>query len=133
MAALRVAAALALGRPVAQEFVPADTPERSGQLAVRTGVVRRRRALVSAATTPVAFASRIENGAVQGAQARVNLEHISDALKAFGSVTYGRREPDPSALNGVLDNAVSAIRRLRFSSFWPMRTAQAVARSFLGA
>jgi hypothetical protein len=133
MAALRVAAALALGRPVAQEFVPADTPERSGQLAVRTGVVRRRRALVSAATTPVAIASRIENGAVQGAQARVNLEHISDALKAFGSVTYGRREPDPSALNGVLDNAVSAIRRLRFSSFWPMRTAQAVARSFLGA
>ena len=133
MAALRVAAALALGRPVAQEFVNAHTPERSGQLLVRTGLVRRRRALVSAATTPVVIANRIENGSVHGAQARVNLEHISDALKAFGSVTYGRREPDPSALNGVLDNAVTAIRRLRFGSFWPMRTAQAVARSFLGA
>jgi hypothetical protein len=134
MAALRVAAALALGRPVAQEYVAAHTPARSGQLAVRTGLVRRRRALVSAATTPAVIANRLENGGIHGAQTRVDLEQISDALKAFGSATYGRRgEPDPSTLNDVLDNAVSAIRRVRFGSFWPMRTAQAVARSFLGA
>jgi hypothetical protein len=134
VAALRVAAALALGRPVAQEYVAAQTAERSGQLAVRTGLLRRRRALVSAPTTPVAIARRIETGASAGAQARVNLEQIGDALKAFSSATYGRSaEPDPSALNSELDSAVSAIRRLRVSSLWPMRTATAVARSFMGA
>src|SRR5690606_34016531 len=39
MAALRVAAALGLGRPVAQQFVENGTPERPGQLSVRTGLV----------------------------------------------------------------------------------------------
>jgi hypothetical protein len=134
VAALRVAAALALGRPVAQEYVAAHTPERSGQVAVRTGFLRRKRALVSAPTTPVAIANRIGNGPSGGAQSRVNLEQIGDALKAFSSATYGRSaEPDPSTLNAELENAVSAIRRLRVSSLWPMRTAQAVARSVMGA
>jgi hypothetical protein len=64
----------------------------------------------------------------------VNLEQIADALHAFGTVTYGRatQEPDASALNTALDNALAAIKRLRFGSLWPMRTAQAMARS-LGA
>jgi hypothetical protein len=134
MAALRIAAALAIGRTIAQEYVAPHTPERPGQLAVHTGLVRRRRALVSAATTPVAIAKRVEHGRIRGAQARVDLEHIGDALTVFSSATFGRAaNADPATLNSVVDNAVSAIRRLRVSSFWPMRTAQAVARSFMGA
>ena len=130
MAALRVAGALAMGRKVAQQYVDAETPERPGQFSVRTGVVRRKRALVSAATTPMAIAG----GSLRGAQARVNADQIADALKVFGAATYQRTsEPDPTTLNSALDSAVSAIRRLRLSSFWPMRTAHAVARSFLGA
>jgi hypothetical protein len=133
MAALRIAAALALGRTVAQQFVDAGTPERPGQVAVRSGFVRRKRALVSAPTTPVAIAGRMQNGAVRGAQARVNVEQIADALKAFGAATYARgAEPDTLTLNSALDTAVGAIRRLRLSSLWPMRTAQAVARSITG-
>jgi len=134
MAALRIAGALALGRTVAQQYVENGTPERPGQLSVRTGLLRRKRALVSAATTPMAIAGRLGNGKVRGAQARVNAEQIADALKVFGAATYTRAaEPDSLTLNSALDNAVSAIRRLRVSSFWPMRTANAVARSFLGA
>jgi hypothetical protein len=134
MAALRVAGALALGRTVAQQYVDNGTPERSGQLAVRTGLVRRKRALVSAATTPMAISGRLEHGKIRGAQARVNVEQIADALKVFGAATYTRAaEPDSLTLNSALDNAVAAIRRLRVSSLWPMRTASAVARSFMGA
>jgi hypothetical protein len=133
MAALRIAAALALGRKVAQQYVDAETPERPGQVAVRTGLVRRKRALVSAPMTPVSIAGRMQSGAVRGAQARVNVEQISDALKAFGAATYARgAEPDTLTLNSALDTAVGAIRRLRVSSLWPMRTAQAVARSITG-
>ena len=134
MAALRVAAALALGRPVAQQYVDAGTAERPGQLSVRTGVIRRKRAVVSAATTPLTIAGRMQTAGIRGAQARVNVEQIADALRAFGTATYSRNaEPDPVTLNSAVDTATAAIRRLRFSSFWPMRTAQAVARSVVGA
>src|SRR5687767_1654115 len=46
LAALRIAAALALGRSVAQEYVAADAPERQGQFAVRSGMFRRKRAML---------------------------------------------------------------------------------------
>src|SRR5687767_1268238 len=46
LAALRIAGALALGRSVAQEYVAADAPERQGQFAVRSGMFRRKRAML---------------------------------------------------------------------------------------
>ncbi len=134
MAALRVAAALALGRPVAQQFVTDGTPERPGQLTVRTGLVRRKRAIVSAALTPLAIAGRLQSADLRGAQARVNVEQIADALKVFGDATYRRAgESDGPTLDGAIDSAAAAIRRLRVSSLWPMRTVHAVARSIMGA
>jgi len=133
LAALRIAAALALGRSVAQEYVAADAPERQGQLAVRTGLFRRKRAMLSSATTASALTTRLENGRVTGAQNRVNLEQISDALQVFSAATYGRAtDADSSSLNTALDDAIAAIRRLRVRTMWPMRTAEAVARSFTG-
>lgn len=134
MAAIRIAAALALGRPVAQQFVENGTPERPGQLSVRTGLLRRKRALVSAAMTPLAIAGRMHSADLRGAQARVNVEQLADALKVFGAATYGRSSDlDPTTLNGAVENAEAVIRRLRVNTLWPMRTAQAVARSILGA
>jgi hypothetical protein len=133
LAALRIAAALALDRSVAQEYVAADAPERQGQLAVRTGLLRRKRVMLSSATTASALTTRLENGRVTGAQNRVNLERISDALQVFSAATYGRAtDADSSSLNSALDDAIAAIRRLRVRTMWPMRTAEAVARSFTG-
>ena len=130
LAALRIAAALALGRSVAQQYVEDEAVQRPGQLVIRTGVFRRKRALLSAATTSSALTALLENGRVRGAQQRVNLEHISEALQVFGAATYGRpAEADAVTLNAALDNAVAAIRRLRLRTLWPMRTAYAVARS----
>jgi hypothetical protein len=133
LAALRIAAALALGREVTQEYVDPAAPERQGQLAVRTGIFRRKRALLSAATTSSAIATRLGGAGVSGAQARLNLEQISDAMQLFSAATYGRPgDADASELNNALDNATAAIRRLRLRSFWPVRTAYAVARSVTG-
>jgi hypothetical protein len=131
LAALRVAGALALGRPLAQEFVGRDARERSGQLSIQTGMLGRKRAVLSAPTTAASIASRLQHAPPARAESRVKLEQIADALHAFGTVTYGRaaHEPDASALNSALDNALAAIKRLRFGSLWPMRTAQAMARS----
>ena len=119
-----VLAALALGREVTQEYVDAAAPERQGQLAVRTGLFRRRRALLSAATTSSAITTRLGGTGVSGAQARVNLEQISGAMQLFSAATYGRpADADAPALNSALDDAIAAIRRLRLRSFWPMRAA----------
>jgi hypothetical protein len=133
LAALRIAAALALGRSVSQEYVAAGAAERQGQLAVRTGLLRRKRVMLSAATTASALTTRLGHDRVGGAQNRVNLEQISDALQVFSAATYGRpAEADANSLNSALDNAVTAIRRLRVRTMWPMRTAEAVARSVSG-
>lgn len=119
LAALRVAAALALGRNVAQQYVDGSVRERAGQLLVPMGMLRRKRALVSAATTPVAIASSLSGPAVRSAQVRLALEQISEALQVFGAATYGRNgEPDPLTLNNALDNAVAAIKRLRMKALW---------------
>jgi hypothetical protein len=141
LASLRIAAALALGRGVAQQYVDADALERPGQLAVRTGIFRRKRALLSAATTSSAMTRRLgdvtlssrTSSRTRGAQTRVNLQQISDALQAFSAANYGRAaEPDASSLTSALDGAIAAIRRLRFRTMWPLRTADAVARSISG-
>ena len=121
LAPLRIAAAVALGRTVAQDYVDEDAPERAGQLALRTGVWRRRRALVSAAATSPAIAQRLARGRGVGAQARANLEPISEALQVFGAAAYGRAaaEAEGPALDAALEQAVSAIQRVRTSARWP--------------
>ncbi len=121
VAALRVAGAVALGRSVTQEFVDADALERPGQLTIRTGLLRPKRALLSAPTTPAVILSRLEKGKSPGAQARVTLQQLAEALQVFGAVSYGRAsELDSSALTNALDTAVAAIRRLRLSARLPL-------------
>ena len=61
-AALRIAGAVALGRPVSQSVVGPDANERDGQLTVYSGWPRRRRVLLSAATTSRTITSGLSNG-----------------------------------------------------------------------
>jgi len=56
-AALRVGGAVALGKPVAQQFVNGAATEREGQIPVRSGLLRPRRALLSASTTAATIAA----------------------------------------------------------------------------
>jgi len=130
--ALRIAGAVALGRPVSQRFVGPEAAERDGQLAVYSGWPRRRRVLLSAATTSRTIASAMSNGHNPSPSTRANLESISEALGVLNSSGYGRQTTeDGAALDSALAESTQAVRRIRATTMWPRRTAQAV-RSFTG-
>ena len=122
LAALRIAGAVALGRRVAQRPVTNGTAERAGQIAVRSGL-RRKRVLLSAATTPAAILKAIENG--QGAASRETLQPILEALQLFSTAVYGRAgEADTVVLSHAVDNTVNPVRRLWLRSLIPFGTAR---------
>ena len=134
VAAVRIAGAVALDRPVAQDFVGPDAVEREGQVTVRKGWFRPRRVLLSASVTPKSIASRLGNGRGLRANTRARLESISDALGVFSAASYGRNgKADSSALDAAAESSKDAIRGLRASARWPMRTAAALVKSFTGA
>jgi hypothetical protein len=131
VAAMRIAGAVALERPVAQDFVGPDAVEREGQVTIRKGWIRPRRVLLSASVTSKVIASHLGNGRRVRANKRARLETISDALGVFSAASYGRNgKPDTSALDAAVDSSKDVIRGLRSSARWPMRTAGAVMRSF---
>jgi hypothetical protein len=133
LAALRIGAAIAVGRPVSQDFVSSEAAEREGQVAVRTGLLRRRRALLSAPITPRAVAEQLGRNGSSGGRAHVSLKQLGDALQVFSAARYGRNgQVDAAALDAALDEGSSAVRRLHVNTLWPVRTVQSIARSFTG-
>jgi hypothetical protein len=132
-AAMRIAGAVALDRPVAQDFAGSDAVEREGQVTVRKGWIRPRRVLLSASVTSKLIASHLGNGALRP-NSRARLESIADALGVFSTASYGRNgKTDASALDAAVESSRGAIRSLRASTRWPMRTATALVKSFTGA
>ncbi len=129
LAVMRVAGALAVGRPVAQAPVDLGTPAREGQLALRLGRFRPRRALVSASTTARTIARLIEsNGGRPSRQAM--LEDVLESLRAFETARYSRNgEVDAATLDSALDRAADVVARLRATTRWPARTAEAFAQT----
>lgn len=123
-AMLRVAGAVALGRPVAQAPVDRATAEREGQVIVRRGIVRRRQAMVSAATTPLTIDKALGNGHLPSPATRAALEQLRSALQAFGSAGYGRNaDLDLLTLNTALEQGTDAVKRLRRRALLPVRIA----------
>jgi hypothetical protein len=134
VAAMRIAGAVALDRPVTQDFVGSDAVEREGQVTVRKGWIRPRRVLLSASVTSKVIASRLGNGRALRANSRARLESIGDALGVFSAASYGRNgNADASALDAAIASSRAAIRSLRASARWPMRTASALVKSVTGA
>ena len=122
LAALRVAGAIALGRRVTQDVVTTGTPERDGQVVVNTGLVRRRRSVISAATTARGIAGHLANGHQPGPRTRAMLEQLSRALTVLSAGSYGRNgKLDDEALNEALSEGTRAVRRLRVLALWPGR------------
>jgi hypothetical protein len=132
-AAMRIAGAVALDRPVAQNFAGPNAVERDGQVTVRRGWIRPRRVLLSASVTSKAIAHHLGNGRDVHAGTRARLESISEALGVFSAASYGRNGKfDSSALDAAVESSKGVIRGLRSRARWPMRTASAVIRSFTG-
>jgi hypothetical protein len=131
----RIAGAVALDQPVAQSVVDRQVPGREGQLVLRKGLLRRRRALVSASTTADAITRELinGNGAGPGPGKKATLEEIRDSLLVFNAARYGRNGHFETAeLDRALDNGASALRRLRLAKLWPGRSTGASTNPKLG-
>jgi hypothetical protein len=135
VAALRIASAVALGRPVAQAVAGRGARERDGQLTVRTGWLRPRRVLVSAAVTPGTIARHLAREQDdEEPRAQATLSPISRTLAVQSTQSYGRGGTVEGAdLDEALAAGRTAVRRLRVGTLWPARTLDALRRSFAGA
>jgi hypothetical protein len=119
----RIAAAIALGAQVSQTVVGAGVDGREGQLVVPTGILRRKRMLISSATTTDALtgALRAADG-TPNARTQSILVDLRDSMRLFTAARYGAAgQLDRTALDGALDKAADAMRRLRPFTLWPMR------------
>jgi hypothetical protein len=132
MSVVRIASAVALGRPLAQQIVEPRVAPRDGQLALRKGLFRPKRALVSASTTSATIATALAdtNGKRPGPRTELLLIELQESLVALRAARYGRNgQIDTTALDAALDQGTGALKRLRVAHFWPVRTAGALARS----
>jgi hypothetical protein len=120
LAATRVAAAAAIGRPISQRATDTAVQAGEGRLITR-GARRGTHRIVSAAAT----ASDLERAAARLApgDARASmLERLQAALRAFTAAGYSR---DPASatsdLDSALTSALDAAREVRAANAWPRR------------
>ena len=87
--------------------------------------------LLSASVTPKVIASHLEQRSQAPSLQRAGGSNPSRTrLGVFSAASYGRNgKPDSSALDAAVESSKDAIRGLRTSARWPMRTAGAVMRS----
>ncbi|MEJ0040306.1 MAG: hypothetical protein WDO68_30495 [Gammaproteobacteria bacterium] len=123
LAALRIAAAIALQRPVSQTLVEAGAAASEGQIAARMGLLRPRRVLVSAATTPTAISAQLARASPDFApRLRPVIEKLRDSLIIISSLRYSRAGSlEGNTIDGAVDSGSGAIRVLRLATLAPVR------------
>ena len=144
LTALRIASAVALGRPVTQSAMAAGEVPRDGQLQVRHGLLGRRTAALSSSVTAADYrAPHGDDGTeplpgdtgpqagltVQGAAAAGRLVGESTATDLQRAMTlltafrYARGDgtADPDALTRALDAGIGHVARLRWRALAPVR------------
>ena len=132
LAVFRIASAVALGRPIAQEIVEPSVAPRDGQVALRKGVFRAKRALISTSTTAATIARTLEspNGHRPNPRTEVLLGDLQESLVAFRAARYGRGgQLDTASLDAALEQGTEALKKLRTASRWPARAAGALAKT----
>src|SRR5258706_10171607 len=87
---LRIGGAVALKRPVAQTIVGVRVAPRAGQIALRKGFLKPRRALVSNATTAgtIARSMTSTNGAAPDASTEATLKELEESLTVLSVARY---------------------------------------------
>jgi hypothetical protein len=114
-AAVRLAGAVALSRPIGHRDVVRDTPPGEGQVlaAPWLGVFGGRRTALSAAVTPDSTAL---NGSLPSAMAA--WRPLKETLRAFSTARYSRGGSlDGTALDAALAEGQDAVRRLRMAQW----------------
>ena len=111
LAALRLAGAVALSKPIAQSEADRSTPPGEGQVPARPGLraIRGKKLLLSAAVTP--------DAAVRDESAGSDLwRRLSQTISTFTAARYSRSAAvDGVALDAALADGQDAVRRLRLS------------------
>ncbi len=135
LTALRLAAALALGRPVAERAGDAAAGPLAGELRIRGRLLGGRPIVVSSAATPALLASEAARaGAGRGAALcpEDDLDRLRSALAAFSAARYARDgDPDGDLLASELDSGLAAARPLRIRTLAPVRRVERAAADVL--
>jgi len=119
-AAMRLAGAIELGRPVGQREVERTATPGEGQIAVARAL-RGRKMMLSAAVTP----GSLNGHSTAGAPSDI-WSGISQTLKTFTALRYSRPEAangsgDSTALDAALAEGQDLVRRLRIRSLLRFR------------
>jgi hypothetical protein len=121
LAAMRIAGSVALGRPVGQVAAAAGVNGAEGQLVMRGGLLRGKKALVSGSATADAVARELAAGGGNSGH-RQALEEIQVALARFTTALFGRDEKiDDTALGESLADSFRVVRRLKVENLWLLK------------
>ena len=125
LGALRIAAALAVGRPVAQQEsgpaagTPAD-PE--GRLPVRSGLFGREMVLVSSALTERDVDRELARLRTESPEAATAVEALRAGLAGFAGVRYGTAADVPAdELAADVEAGIGVLQSLQVELFEPIR------------
>ena len=114
-AALRLAGAVALARPVSQREVGRDVTVSEGQVMAGSGfgALRRRKTVLSASVTPDATALNGNQGS-----AAESWRTLSQTIRAFTAARYSRDAAvDGTSLDAALAEGQDALKRLRLTQW----------------
>ena len=100
-----------------------------GQLVMRGGPLRGKKALVSGSATADALARRWRPRAASSGH-RQALEDVQVALARFTAALYGRDEKlDETALDESLSDSFRVVRRLKIKNLWLLRKFKGMSQS----
>ena len=132
LAALRIAASYAVSRSVAQVPAPRSIVADTGQLAIRSGWLRRRSVLVSGSATAGGVAQHIQSHEREGGGAPEGLIDLVAALERFGAAAFGRAGAPDSVLDDALDQGTRAVRAIARQHGYIASTVRRLQESVVG-
>lgn len=131
LAAVRIAASYALGRPVGQRPIGDDAALLDGQLLLNGGFGSRSEAAISGAVTSETIGKALHTGSRNGNQ--LTLEELRDALSGLTSARYARQDELPGdTLDDAVASGLRASERLAADYTW-IATARRAAAQRLSA
>ena len=130
LATFRLAGAVALPGPIAQQVVEPGVGDREGQLSLRRGLLSTKRTRVSSALTPEGIRQWVERVRTERPADAGVLDEIREALVLFGAARYRQVADLPTdALTTTLDTGITLLRRLQVRTAAPVRRAEQLWRS----
>jgi hypothetical protein len=132
LAAVRVGIAIALGRRPSQTILDPGAPAREGAVTIRSGIIRPRHVMVSAAVTSDTL-SDVPGGSTDSGTLKAASPALDDfrpILAILTAARYRREDNLPSEqLDEAVRDAIGLLRRLCRERSWPNSGWQAIRRT----